>query len=145
MWVAVSWRSDVNNFVPVSTLIGSWKFFKNSVAKAPNVLMAARGNSMYHLAALPIRVRENIRSQTLSSTMELDMDHKWKAVLCAAGSSPCFPSIFRISEGILCGIGGQSELWLMGSFVSLWMSGMSKATKKGNCGFAPESNQGSMG
>ena len=74
--MAISWCSDVNNFVLVSTLIGSWNLFKNSVAKAPNVLMAARGNSMYHLAALPVRVRGNSRSQTLSSTMELDMDHK---------------------------------------------------------------------
>ena len=107
--------------------------------------MAARGNSMYHLAALPVRVRENSRSRTLSSTMELDMDHKWKVVMCAAGSSPRFLSNFGISEGILCSIGGQSELWLMGLFVSLWMLGMSKAAKKSNCGFAPESNQGSMG
>ena len=143
--MAVSWHSDVNSSVLVSTLIGSWKFFKNSVAKAPNVLMAAHGNSMYHLAALHVMVREKSRSRTLSSTMELDMDHKWKVVMCAAGSSPCFPSNFGISEGILCGIGGQSRLWLMGSFVSLWMSGMSKAAKNGNCGFAPESNQGSMG
>ena len=96
----VSWRSEVNSFVPVSNLIGNWKFFRNSVAKAPTLLMAARGNSIYHLAALPIRVRENSRSQTLSSTMELDMDHKWKVVMCAAGSSPCFPSNFGISEGI---------------------------------------------
>ena len=107
--------------------------------------MAARGNSMYHLAALPVRVRGNSQIRTLSSTMELDMDHRWKVVMCAAGSSPCFPSNFGISEGILCGIGGQSGLWLMGSFVSLWMSGMSKAAKKGNFGFSPESNQGRMG
>ena len=143
--MAMSWRSEVNSSILVSNLIGNWKFFRNSVAKARNILMAVRGNSMYHLAALPVRVRGNNRSWTLSSTMELDMDHKWKVVMCPAGSSPCFPSNFGISEGILCGIGGQSKLWLMRSFVSLWMSGMSKAAKKGNCGFSPESNQGSMG
>ena len=60
--MAVSWRSEVKNFVSVSNLIGNWKFFRNSVAKAPKVLIAARGNSMYHLAALPVRVRENSRS-----------------------------------------------------------------------------------
>ena len=108
--MAVSWRSDVNNYVLVSTLIGSWKFFKNSVAKAPKVLMAARGNSMYHLAALPVRARGNSGSRTLSSTMELDIDHKLKVVMCAAGSSPCFPSNFGMSEGILCGTRGQSGL-----------------------------------
>ena len=73
--MAVSWRSDVNNSVPVSTLIGSWKFFRNSVAKALKVLMAACGNYMYHLAALPVRVQRKSQSRTLSSTMELDIDH----------------------------------------------------------------------
>ena len=74
--MAVSWHSEVNSSVLVSNLIGNWKFFRNSVAKAPKVLMAARGNSMYHLAALPIRVRGNSQSRTLSSTMELDIDHR---------------------------------------------------------------------
>ena len=73
--MVVSWRNDVKNSVPVSTLIGNWKFFRNSVAKALKVLMVACGNSMYHLAALPMRVHGKSRSRTLSSTMELDIDH----------------------------------------------------------------------
>ena len=119
MWVAVSWCSKVNSFVSVSNLISNWKFFRNSVAKAPKVFMAARGNSIYHLVELPVRVRGNSRSRTLPSTMELDIDHKLKVVMCVAGSSPCFPSNFGMSEGILCSTGGQSGLWLMGSLVSL--------------------------
>ena len=78
MWVAVSWRNKVNSSILVSYLIGNWKFFRNFIAKAPKVLMAARGNSIYHLAALPVRVRGNSQSRIISSTMELDTDHRWK-------------------------------------------------------------------
>lgn len=117
MWVAVSWRSKVKSYVPVSYLIGSLKLLRNSVAKAPKVLMAPHGNSMYHLVALPMRVWGKSRSRILSSTMELEINHRWKVVMCVVGSSPCFPSNLGMSNGILCGTGGQSGLWLMGSLV----------------------------
>ena len=119
MWVAVSWRSEVNSSILVSNLIGNWKFFINSITKAPKVFMAACGNSIYHLETLPIMVQGNSQSQTLSSTMELDIYHKWKVVMCVARSFTCFPSNFGMSEGILCGTEGQSGLWLMDSLVSL--------------------------
>ena len=74
--MAMSWCSEANSSILVSNLIGNWKFFINSAAKAPKVFMAACGNSIYHLAALPVRMRGNSRSRTLSSTMELEIDHK---------------------------------------------------------------------
>ena len=74
--MAVSWHNEVNSSVLVSYLIGNWKFFRNSVAKAPKVLMVVRGNTIYHLAVLPVRVWGNSPSRILSSTMELDIDHK---------------------------------------------------------------------
>lgn len=84
IWVVVSWYNEVKSFVLVSYLIGNWKFLRNYIAKAPKVLMALRGNSMYHLAALSMRVRGKIWSWILSSTMALETYHRWKVVTCIA-------------------------------------------------------------
>ena len=119
MWVVVSWRSEVKISVPVLYLIGNWKFLRNSVAKAPKVLTAPHGSSIYHLATFPVRLRGKIRSWILSSTMDFETDHRWKVVTCVVISSPCFLLNLWMSDGILCGTGGQSGLWLTGSLVSL--------------------------
>ena len=106
IWVAISSCSKVKSSISVSYLIGNWKFLINSVAKVPKVLTALWGNSMYYLVALSVRVWGKIQSQILSSTMELETDHRWKVVTCVAGSSPYFPSNLGMSDRILCGTGG---------------------------------------
>jgi hypothetical protein len=40
---------------------------------------------------------------------EFDEHHKWKVITLLFGSSPDFPSNFRISEGSLAGITGQTS------------------------------------
>jgi hypothetical protein len=39
---------------------------------------------------------------------EFDEHHKWKFITWLFGSSPGFPSKFRISEGSLAGMTGQT-------------------------------------
>ena len=46
----------VRSFIPVSYLIGNWKWVKKVVAKVVKLSKEALGNSMYHLAAKPVSV-----------------------------------------------------------------------------------------
>ena len=63
--------------------------------------------------------------------MLLEEHHKWKVIRWLVGSSPGFPSNFGISKGNLVGILGQVASCKMGSFVSLFKSGMLRDAKHG--------------
>jgi hypothetical protein len=55
--------------------------------------------------------------------------HKWKVITWLVGSSPIFPSNFGMSKGNFVGILGQVASCKMGSFVSLFESGMLRDAK----------------
>ena len=67
----------------------------------------ACGSSMYHLAAVPVRVHWNSLSLMESSTLLLDEHHKWNVIMWFWEHSPALPSNLGMSDGSLVGIGGQ--------------------------------------
>ena len=106
IWVALSyWKVD-NKSIPKSYQTRSWKWLRNTLAKSQKLSNATKGSSMYHFAAVLVRVLWNNLNQTMLSFSELEEHHKWKVVMWAPGSSPTLPSNFGIFEGNLVGIGG---------------------------------------
>jgi hypothetical protein len=65
------------------------------------------GNSIYHLATEPVRVRWKIRNIIESSINELDEHQRYKVTTLLFGSSPHQPSNLRMSNGNLNGMIGQ--------------------------------------
>ena len=87
---------------------------------------------MNHFVALLVSVLGNSRNLIELSKNELETHHRWYVMMWLAGSSPVFPSNFRMSMGILTGTGGQAKWYLMGSFVSFDNSGNSRVTRNGS-------------
>ena len=56
--------------------MGNWKWVKKLVAKAIKLSKEARGNSMYHFVAGPVRVCWKRHNLTKSSFKEFDEQHK---------------------------------------------------------------------
>ena len=63
---------------------------------------------------------------------ELEEHHKWNVITWLFGSSPCFPSNFRIFDGNFTGMGGHEGLCQMESLINLDKLGKSKVARKGN-------------
>ena len=123
MWVASPWWNEVNNFVPESYQIGSWKWCRNVSAKLPKSANPTDGNLIYHLVAASIKVLWKILNRTLSSIKEFEEHHRWKVITCVLGSSFTFPSNLGMSDGNLVRIGGQASECLIGSLINLDKSG----------------------
>ena len=87
---------------------------------------------MNHFAALPVSVLGNSHNLIKSSKNELETHHRWYVVMWLVGSSPVFPSNFRMFVGVLTGTSGQAKWCLMGSFVSFDKSGNSRVTRNGS-------------
>ena len=119
MWVASPCWKEVNNSVPKSYRIGSWKWCKNALAKFPKSTNSANGNSIYHFVATPIKVLWKSLNRTLSSIKEFEEHHRWKVITCVLGSLFNFPSNLGMSDGNLVGIGGQAGECLIGSLINL--------------------------
>lgn len=63
------------------------------------------GNSIYHIVMTPVRVLWKILSQILFSLKEFYEHQRWKVMMWFDGSSPTFPSNFRMLDGSLVGMG----------------------------------------
>jgi hypothetical protein len=70
-----------------------------------------------------------------SSMILFEEHHKWKVIPWFSGSSPGFPSNFRMSKRNLVGILGQVASCRMGSFMSLVKLRMLRDAKYGKGGF----------
>ena len=123
MWVALPCWKEVNNSIPESYRIGSWKWCKNALPRLPKSTKLVVGSSIYHLATAPIKVLWKILNRTLSSIKEFEEHHRWKVITCVLGSSFTFPSNLGMSNGNLVGIGGQAGECLIGSLINLDKSG----------------------
>ena len=135
IWVDVVCQSEVNRSVPISYQISNWKCVKKSIAKTLKSQNECCGNSMYHLAAMPVRVLWKRRRWLEPSIKELDEHQRWKVITWFFGSSPALPSNFGISEGSLTGMVGQEGSWWIGSFINLDKSGKSEVARNGSCWF----------
>jgi hypothetical protein len=124
------WK-DVNNSIPESYQIGSWKWCKKALAKLSKSTNQADGNSMYHLATAPIKVLWKRLNLTLSSIKEFNKHHRWKVMTWVLGSSFDFPSNLGMSEGNLVGMGGQADECLIESLINLDKSCKFKVAKNG--------------
>ena len=56
------------------------KVAKNALAKSHKLLKAAEGSSIYHFAAVPVKVLRNSLNLTESSFSEFEEHHKWNAM-----------------------------------------------------------------
>ena len=109
IWVDVVCWSEVNSYIHVSYWIGNWKCVKKAIAKALKSQNECRGNSMYHLATMEVRVLWKRCRRIEPSIKELDEHQRWKVITWFFGSSPGLPSNFGISDGSLNGKEGQEE------------------------------------
>ena len=107
MWVAVICLKLVRSSVPVSYLMGNWKWVKKVVARVLKLSNEALGNSMYHFVAGLVNVRWKRRSLIESSFRVLDEHHRWKVITWFDGSSHKFPLNLGISDRSLWGIAGH--------------------------------------
>ena len=107
MWVAVFWWQDNKISTLSSYLTRSWKYCRNMKARELKSRYLACGSSMYHLAAVPMRVRWNSLILMESSTMLFDEHHRWNIMMWFWGNSPAIPSNLGMSKGRLVGMGGQ--------------------------------------
>ena len=133
------WSADIcsklaSNSVLASYLRGNWKWLRKAIASSPKKEYHERSSSMYHFAALPIRVHWNNRNWTESSFSELDEHHKWKVVMWSPRSSLGLALNFGMFKGNFVGIGGQRGSWQIGSFKNRVKSGKCNVTKKGSLG-----------
>ena len=112
------WK-EVNNSIPESYQIGSWKWCKRALAKLPKSTNPTDGNSMYHLVDAPFKALWESLNLTLSSIKEFEEHHRWKVMMWVLGSSFAFPSNLRMSEGNLARMGGQTGECLIGSLINL--------------------------
>jgi hypothetical protein len=77
------------------------------MARLLKLVKKPHGNSIYHFAVEPVRVRWKSRNRMELSIKELDEHQRCKVMTCLFGSSPDLPSNFGMSDGILVGITGQ--------------------------------------
>ena len=133
MRVDVVCQSEVRRSVHVSYRIGNWKCVKNAIAKALNSQKECCGNSMYHFAAILVRVLWKILRRIEPPIKELDEHHKWNVITWFSRSSLGLPSSFGISEGRFIGMVGQEGSWWIGSFINLDKSGRYKVARNGSC------------
>ena len=134
IWSTVVCSKLVSSSVPASYLIGNWRWFRKSIISLPKEEYLEWSSSMYHFAALPMRVRWNNYNCTESSFNELDENQRWKVVTWSLGSSLGLASNFGMSEGKFIVIGGQCGSWQIGSFNNLVKSGKCKVARKGSLG-----------
>ena len=135
MWVDVVWNSEVKRFVPVSYQIANWKCVKKDIARALKSKKECCDNSMYHFAAILVRVIWKSCRWIEPSIKELDEHHKWNVITWFFGSSLGLPSKLGISEGSFIGMVGQEgSLWI-GSFINIDKSGRSKVARNGSYWF----------
>ena len=90
------------------------------------------GNSIYHLATVPVRVILKIHKRIESSINEFDEHQIWKVITWLLGSSLGLPSKFGISEDNLEGITSKKGECKMGAFINRDKSSKSKVGKNGN-------------
>ena len=140
MWVALFCLKVDNKSVPKSYRTRSWKWLRKALAKSQKLLKAAEGNSIYHLASIPVKVLWNSLNLIQSSFNKLEEHHKWKVVACALGSSPVFPSNLGMSDGNLVGTGGHKGSCLTRSFINFDKSGKFKVARNGSLGRTGEPN-----
>ena len=132
MWVEVLCGIEVKRSVPISLRIGSWKCVRNTVANEPKSTNECCGSSMYHFAAVTVKVRWKSHNRTESSMREFEEHHKWNVVTWFFLSSPCFPSNFGMFDGNFTRMGGHEGFCRMGSLINLDKSCKSKVVRKGN-------------
>jgi len=116
-WVAMGLQKVVRISTPVSWQMGNWKKVKKTIAIGAKVVWAHNGNSVYHLATIPVRVRWNRLCLIKSSMILLEEHHKWKVVMWLEGSLPTFPSNLGIFDSNSVGMESQVALWRMGSLM----------------------------
>jgi hypothetical protein len=112
-------------------MTGSLKNSKKALAKDSKVTWNPDFSSTYHLANGPVGVHLNNLKRMESSMMLFEQHHKWKVMTWLVGYSLIFPSNFGIFEGSLVGILGHVGSCKIGSFMSLFKSGMLRDTKYG--------------
>ena len=134
MWVALFCLKVDNKSVPKSYQTGSWKWLRKALAKSQKLLKGTEGNSIYHLAAIPVKVLWNSLNLIESSFNELEEHHKWKVVACAPGSSLALPLNLGMSDGNLVGTGGHEGSCLTGSFINIDKYGKFNVSRKGILG-----------
>ena len=91
IWVGVVYLNLVKSFVPVSYMMGNWKWVKKVVVKAVKLSNEAHGNSMYHFTTRPVSICWKRCNLTKSSFKEFDEHHKWYVMTCIDRSSLEFP------------------------------------------------------
>ena len=106
MWVASPSSKEVNNSIPKSYQIGSWKWCKQEFPKFPKSTKLAVGNLIYHFAAAPIKVLWKSLNPIVSSINEFEEHHRWKFIICVLGYSLTFPLNLGMSNGSFVGMGG---------------------------------------
>ena len=131
MWVALPCWKEVNNSILESYRIGSWKWCKNVLAKLPKSANPTNGNSIYHLAATPIKVLWKSLNRKLSSIKDFKEHHRWKVITCVLEYSFAFPSNLGMSKGNYVGMGGQAGECLIESLINLDKFGKFKVARNG--------------
>lgn len=129
MCVASPCWKEVNNSVPESYRIGSWKWCKKALPRFPKSPKLVVGNSIYHFAAAPIIILWKSLNLILSSINKFEEHHRWKVIICVLGSLCTFPSNLGMSDGSFVGMGGQAGECLIVSFINFYKSGKFSVAK----------------